>query len=140
MPVPCPTLYSPLLRGRNRRALLPTSCGGVMGCLYEIYRDVPAPSTDHGVGWDIWRAIFSAGQGEAIVGAVKGCRAGEISRSTRQRLNFQQNSLNGGTLISSRCVVGHLCCLINCCSFPPRCGASSKAAVVKGLFSAATLP
>lgn len=139
MPVPCPTLYSPLLRGRNRRALLPMSCGGVMGCLYEIYRDVPAPSTEHGVGWDIWRAIFSAGQEEAIVGAVKRYHAAEISHSTRQQLNFQQNSLNGGTLISSRCVVGHLCCLINGCNFPPRCGASSKAAVVKVIFSTARL-
>lgn len=73
-----------------------------MGCLYEIYRDVPAPSTDHGVGRDIWRAIFSAGAGGGgIVGAVKGCRVGEISPTRRQRLNFQQNSLSLST-------VGHL--------------------------------
>lgn len=63
VPVPCSTLHSALLRGPNHRAPLPRSCGGVMGCLYEIYRDVPAPSTDHGVGRDIWRAIFSAGAG-----------------------------------------------------------------------------
>lgn len=126
------TLFS-AARGLNRRAPLPTSHGGVMGCLCEIYRDAPAPSTDLGVGRDIWWAIFSGEKSARLNDTAL------VKYHTVGRLNFLQNSLCGGTLIPSRCVGGHLCCLINCCSSPPRCGASSKAAVVKVNFNVARL-